>query len=181
MITYKGFTKDLTARMGDGIFQYKFGQTFKNDAAQCAKTGFHSVEEPIRVLNWYGAASDRYCVVKIGGDIHEDGQDRISSTEITLIRELDIFELAMEECRWIYQHPNRTASTRVERDKAYGIDSIVIVRGKNPVAAGKKGAVLYLLKEKKRSRQIDEMAVYEVDGKTFKPGKYYDVDGKEVC
>ncbi len=180
MIAYKGFNKNLAARMGNGIFQYEFGKTYKNKEAKCANTGFHCVEEPIRVLDWYSAKDDRYCIVEVGEDIHEDGRNKIAATEITLLKEIDIMELALEECRWLYKHPNRQHSTRVQKEKGDSTDKFVIVRGKNPVAAGKKGTVLYLLQEKKCSKEIASMAIYEVDGVDIKPGRYYDIDGKEV-
>ena len=180
MIAYKGFNKNLQATMGKGIFSYEIGKTYEEASAQCVRTGFHCVEEPIEVLSWYKDTDSRYCVVKAEGDIHEDGQERISCTKLTLIKEIDRIQLATHECRWMQEHPERKYSEHIAQNKGTADKYFVIVRGKNPMARGKKGAVLFLVKEYARSKKIKEIAAYEVDGKTIKENTYYDTEGKEA-
>lgn len=178
MIAYKGFNNDLTCTMGKGRFRYEVGRSYQESEANCAQTGFHCVEEPIEVLNWYRYG--RYCIVKAEGDIHEDGNERISCTELTVLRELTLIELGMLECGWMQKRPNRKYSSFVEQEKGYAWkkDQIVIVRGKNPKAAGQLGTTLFLVKEEKTSKTIAEIGVYQIDGKHFKPDVYYRADGK---
>ncbi len=180
MIAIKGFNRDLACTMGKGVFQYVLRHKYTEAIAQCAGKGYHCVEEPIEVLSWYSGKTDRYCIVEAGGDIHEDGKERIACTELTLLREISILELGILECRWIQEHPDRECSRHVHRDSGigYSSDRIVIVRGKHPKAAGCTGTVLFLLKESPKSNEIVQIGVYEVDGEKYLPGVYYRADGR---
>lgn len=181
MRAYKGFSPDLSARMGRGKFKYEIGKTYKEDDAQCARTGFHCVEEPIRVLDWYGNPSDRYCIVEVDGDIHEDGNDKISAREITIVREISRLQLLILEAEWLSNHPNREFSKRVFKEKAEaGKNEDVIVRGKHPKAAGMKGSTIILCREQPGNKSICEIAAYTIDGKEFLPGVFYNVNGRKV-
>ena len=182
MIAYKGFTKDLTATLGRGTFRYEVGKTYENEAAQCVSTGFHCVEEPINVLSWYSAKGSRYCIVEAGGDIHEDGNERIACTNITILREISRLQLAVLECQWLSEHPNREYSRHIQKDQGMAGDQngFVIVRGKKPRAAGPIGSHLFLVREGKRGKEIEEIGVYKVDGKEYLPNTYYDASGKAV-
>lgn len=182
MIAYKGFTKDLTARMGRGIYNYQIGRTETNSESNCGRNGFHCTEEPIEVLGWYNSPNDRYCIVKAGGDIHEDGTGRISCSELTPIKEITRIQLAAHECDFLMRHPDREYNNRVFREKGTSTkDGFVIVRGKHPIAKGNKGDILFLLEEEKKSRSIKNIMVLQVDGKEVIPNKFYGVDGKEIA
>ena len=179
MIAYKGFNKNLTCTMGHGAFQYEVGKTYKEEKAQCAHTGFHCVEEPLDVLSWYFADDSRYCVVKVSGDIHEDGNDKISCSEMTILQEITLQQLGALECKWLQKHPERKGSRNLRIEEGYaGTGKIVVVRGKHPKAAGGKGATLFLLKEEKDSREIEEIGIFEIDGEEYLPNVYYRVDGR---
>lgn len=179
MIAYKGFNKDLVCTMGKGEFQYEVGKTYREEEAKCANTGFHCVEEPIEVLTWYSSGDSRYCIVEISGDIHEDGNNKISCTEMTIVREVTLQQLGALECRWIQKKPERKYSRHVKKDSGCARENnIVIVRGKNPKAKGKIGSTIFLLKEKKNSTDIAEVGAYEIDGKEFLPDVYYRADGR---
>lgn len=180
MIAFKGFNKDMTCTMGKGIFHYKVGNAYTENQAKCTSTGFHCVEEPIEVLTWY--PNGRFCIVEAQGDIHEDGYGRISCTEIKILREINPLELALLECKWLQKHPKRKYSKHVCREQGKAkMEEFVIVRGKDPKASGKQGATLFLVKEAPCDSSIVEIAVHQVDGETFSPDIYYDVEGKEVC
>lgn len=180
MIAYKGFNENLVCTMGKGSFQYEVKKTYKEDHADCASRGFHCTEEPIEVLRWYPRKTDRYCIVRAGGDVHEDGNDRISCTELTVLREINIETLGALECEWLAEHPDRMESSFIKRETGYASknDRIVIVRGKNPRAAGELGTTIFLLKEKKRDRTIEKIGAYRIDGKEYLPGQYYTVTGR---
>ncbi len=180
MIAFKGFNKDLTCTRGKGRFQYRIGETFTAEKAQCASTGLHCVEEPIRVLDWYSSPDSKFCIVEAKGDIHEDGGDKISCTEMKIVKELSLQALAMYECLWIKANPYRKSSDRVLRNRGHaGKGDIVIVRGKNPVASGEKGATLFLLKEEQGHKlDIEEIGVFMIDDQKYKSNKLYNVAGK---
>lgn len=181
MIAYKGFNKDLTCTKGKGTFRYEVGKTYKENKAKCANTGFHCVEEPIEVLTWYSDRSSRYCVVEAGGDINEDGDERISCTEMTIMREITLQHIGIIECQWIMDHPNRECSRHVQHEVGEaGKDGIVVVRGKHPKAAGQNGSTIFLLKEGKGTREIERIGVFHIDGKDYQPDTYYRVDGRRA-
>ena len=181
MIAYKGFNKDLVCTMGKGCYQYEVGKTYKEDAAKCVNTGFHCVEEPIEVLSWYSSKNSRYCIVNASGDMHEDGCERIACTEMTILKEITLQQLGALECDWLMNHPDRKCSSHIKKNEGFADkNEIVIVRGKNPKAAGKLGATIYLLKEQKGEKTIDEVGIYQIDGEEFLPDVYYRVDGRRI-
>lgn len=179
MIAYKGFNKDLSCTMGKGIFRYEVGKAYKENEAKCVKTGFHCVEEPIEVLSWY--RDGRYCIVDAGGDIHEDGMERISCTEMKILKEISLEQLGALECEWLIKHPDRKHSNHVEKNAGRAMkDGIIIVRGKNPKAAGEIGSTIFLLKEGKGTKEIVDAGAYKIDGKQFLPGVFYKTDGRRA-
>lgn len=179
MLAYKGFNQDLVCTMGKGSYQYEVGKTYKENEAKCVRNGFHCVEEPIEVLRWYSGKNARFCIVKAEGDINEDGDDKISCTEMTIVREVTLQQLGALECKWIQDHPERKNSSKVKRNTGTAAkDDIVVVRGKNPKAAGKLGATIFLIKEAKDGKIIEAVGIYEIDGEEFLPDVFYRVDGR---
>lgn len=181
MIAYKGFNKDLVCVRGKGTYQYEVGKTYKEDSAQCASTGFHCVEEPIEVLSWYAEATARYCIVEAAGDVHEDGRDKISCTEMKLLKEITLQQLGALECKWLQDHPEREYSNHIKQNSGEAVGKgIVIVRGKNPKAAGDEGSTIFLLREGKGTKEIEEVGIYQIDGVEYMPDTYYRVDGRKA-
>lgn len=182
MIAYKGFSEDMTARMGSGIYKFEIGKTVEEKSAKCANTGFHCAEDPLDVLDYYSGKFDKYCIVKAEGDIHEDAcGSRIACTRITPIKEISRQQLALHACDFMYRHPERKCNRRVQKENGMADDYFAIVRGKNPIAKGRIGTLLLLVKEFKNTSKIQEIAAWEVDGKEFKENIYYDITGKEVA
>lgn len=181
MKAYKGFNKDLTCTMGKGRYQYEVGKTYKEDSAKCASTGFHCVEEPIEVLSWYRHEDSRYCMVESAGDIHEDGNDKISCTEMTILKELTLEQIGALECLWLKEHPDRIMSGLVNTNVGGpGNFKIVLVRGKHPKAKGNLGTTIFLMKEAPHTKQIVEIGAYKIDGEEMLPDTYYGIDGRKV-
>lgn len=182
MLVYKGFRKDLTCTLGKGIYQYREGEWHETKAAKCANTGFHCCENPLDCLSYYPLNGSVFYIVMAAGDIHEDAHDKISCTRMKLLRKLTPEELALHACRYMYKHPNREWNHTVCKDMGFARNApFVIVRGKNPKAAGTKDTTLFLLQEDKNSHTIKNMAVYKVNDNEYKAGAYYDIDGKEVA
>lgn len=162
--------------MGAGTYKYKIGRTEKTQKAKTANSGFHSTREPFGILQYYGNfKNDAFCVCEAGGDINEDADGRVSSTELTPLRRLTPVELAMYEACYIEKHPELKAN-RVQRDKGTDNGFFAMVRGKDPVAYGKRGTTIILLQEQKSSRQIKQIVVFEITGKN-RPG-WYGTEGR---
>ena len=124
--------------------------------------------------------SSRYCIVEACGDIHEDGDDKISCTEMKILKEITLQQLGALECKWIQEHPERKYSIHVKKDSARATGTgIVIVRGKNPKAAGDEGSTIFLLREGKGTKEIEEVGIYLIDGVQYMPDTYYRVDGRK--
>ena len=172
---FKGFNRDLTCTMGNGTFQYKVGETYKEEKADTAKTGFHFVEEPLEVLSWY--PNGRYCLIEATGDIDED-ENKLSCTEIKIIKELSLMELYAWEVRFITENPRRQIKRAEEEKGEAQKGKPVLVIGKNPKAKGHRGSSLFVVK--KNHNRVIEAAGFLVDGKDFKANTYYDVKGVAV-
>lgn len=182
MIAFKGYNRKMQCTMGEGRPVHIVGRTYEVPAAQCGRTGFHCVEEPLEVLKWHGGSDNRYCIVDAAGDIHEDGEERISCTTLKVLKEISLLELLIYECKFLEKHPNRKYSSQVQQEKGEqaAFKKFVMVRGKNPLARADKGNYIFLLKEKRDSREIEEIACYQVDEEEYKSNRWYDIDGKEV-
>lgn len=178
MLAYKGFNKNLTCTMGRGTFQYKPRKWYREDDAKCADTGFHATDNPLDVLSYYNKPDDRYFIVRLRGNIDEDGvNSRISAPEIMLVKELTKAELYHEGVLWMLKHPKAPLARVVETDSGDAAgEGCVIVRGKHPKAMGKTGDRLYIIRDNKEG-EIAEIGCFEVDGKTILPDTYYNVKG----
>lgn len=160
MIAYKGFTPELTSRMGDGIKKnctFKPGMTKRAKGSKTAKEGYHCCENPFDCLGYYPLdGKNRFFVVDAAGDIDEDKDGRISCTKITLLRELSLSEFAVEGMLYIIKHPQREGwqqsyyNCKVWQDsaKAEGEGCIAIARGERPRVKGAAGAVVGMILEK---------------------------------
>lgn len=181
---YKMFNEDLTCTMGNGRFQYEPGKWYQEDEANCVRNGFHCAANPLDCLNYYGNWDKSQCwIVVVDGDTDEDGTDtKISATRIKLVRRLDLREFIEQALSYIVVHPQLKMNSRVKTGSAIAEewDKFVIVRGKDPVAAGVKvGQYIGLLVEEPDTSVIMAAGLYQVDGVDIKPEVYYDVDGEE--
>lgn len=154
MKVFKGFTKDLTATYGEGVFHYEAGKKYKEEQSKTRRTGFHSAEYILDCMNWYGLErGNRFFLCEAEGSLdEEDGCSMVVSTELTLLKELSLLEIAGYAMSYIVAHPKRAwearhAKIEVNRDKAEATDGnlIAIARGENPVVIGEKGTIIGLI------------------------------------
>ena len=187
MLAYKGMRGDMTCTLGKGTFQYEEGQTIVEDSSKCARTGLHCTEYPFECFRWYPVGEGtRYFEVEAAGSIDEDGSDaKISCTEMTIRRELNLFQMAARAMMYIVAHPTREWKIKgrmldVSPDKAEGKGrgSIAIARGCRPVVRGAAGSVMGLLVEDE-SGDIISAKVFEVKG-DVEPGIWYTLSGREL-
>lgn len=186
MLAYKAFQKGTRCR------GYKFKKGWNiTDNANCARNGFHCCENPLDCFGYYAADEDinEFWLIEAAGDIHEDGSDtRIACTHMRLIRPLTLFEFIVEGIKYIREHPYRDTDNKVniseELDFRDDCKKYLIVRGKNPIVKGLIGHIVAIIKEDEDKRDIKEAAVFEIDGKHFKGGTWYRLNGysiEEVC
>lgn len=93
-------------------------------------------------------------MVEASGDIDEGEDCQISCTQLTLIKELSISEIALEGMKYMIRHHRRQGwqqdrrllSVREDRAEAEA-GGIAIARGKNPRVKGQKGSILGIIIE----------------------------------
>lgn len=181
LTAYKGFRKDLSCISGGNRFQYKLGIWNEEKEANCRKNGFHCAENPLDCLSYYPDWDNSvYYIVLADGDINEDGSDtKIACTRMKLVKQLSLEEFVAHSLKYISDHPLRENSNLVHMDEGVSRNKFVIVRGKNPIAQGKKGDVLGFVKENIKDKRVAELGLYIVDGKEIKEDTWYDICGKK--
>ena len=179
---YKMFNKDLTCNMGRGSFQYKPGQWYEEPESNCRRNGFHCAKNPLDCLNYYRNWDASSCwLVEIDGTVDEDDIDsKVSATRIRLVREMDLLTFVAAAGSYIMDHPQLPNSgwVAVEAGEANG-NHFVVCRGKNPRARGRDGDILCILREEKDSPEIERAWIARI-GEGFRPGVWYDVEGRAV-
>ena len=156
MIAYKGFTRDLKSIMGNGkpeTCSFQPGSTMTEENSKTGRSGYHCCDHPFGCLDYYGwNGQNRFFKVEASGDINEDGKGRIACTQITLLKELSLPEMAMEEMIYMIKHPDRDGwecdhhMARVVKDEGICTDGgAMIVRGERPRAKGPAGSFIGFL------------------------------------
>lgn len=159
MIAFKGFSQDMTARLGKGTYQFAPGRTEREEKSKTARCGFHCCENPFSCLSYYSLGKDRFFLVEAAGSIDEDADERIACTEITPLQELTVKQFAGYGMTYMIQHPlrenwKRSGDVTVAQDKAEAAsgEKIIIARGSRPRAKGQEGTVIGLIREPQKGR-----------------------------
>lgn len=159
MIAYKGFNKNMESVLGNGKKEcctFEPGVLYRESQSKTQRTGYHCCENPFECLNYYSLnGENRFFQVEAGGDINEDADERIACTEITLVRELSVIELAFAGMEYIINHPRRERWQQKRGDvnvlpnkaEAKKAGQIAIARGLNPRVRGPEGSILGLIVE----------------------------------
>ena len=183
MIAYKGFTKEMSAILGNGTYYFELGKKAVTEKSKTVSCGFHCCENPFECLSYYRFdGNNRFFMVEVEGDIDEDGDERIAGTEITPLKELSDKEFALAGMKYIIEHPARMnwqqnySEVKVCKDKAdYKEARIVIVRGEDPEVITYIGQIVGMIKEK--SGIITAAKLFEVKEK---PGRYHLTDDRKI-
>ena len=176
MIAYKGFGPGMVC-LG---YQFTMGLNV-TEKANCAQNGFHCAEDPLDCLSYYSDMErSEYYLVDAGGDVDEDERDsKIACTELTVIKKLTREEFFLHALAYMVDHPGRGWSCHVQREQGRASRGFAVVRGVDPIASGSKGDILAFAKEAPDTGKIVQVAMVRVDGKTVRPGRWYDTDLKE--
>lgn len=181
MIVFKGFTKDLTATHGKGIYQYKPGETYIEEKSKTRSTGFHCAEYILDCMTWYSMdGKNRFFAVEAGGSIDEEsGCSMVVCTKMKLLRELTVREIAGFAMMYMVKHPKRNweksdqyVCVAQEKAEAEKKDTIAIARGKRPKVKGAAGSILGLILES--NGEILQAKLFEV-GRDAKADTWYTV------
>ena len=181
MRVYKGFNEKIQAKHGKGTFQYEKGKTYKEEKSKTRSTGFHAAEYILDCLQWYPIdGKNKFFLCEAGGSIdEEDGCSMVVSTELTLLRELTLMEIAMAAMEYMIIHPKRTwesqqgnALARREKAKATKGCRIAIARGIRPKVMGEYGTVIGLIVEDEKGKPV-AAGVRNVDGIQAKAHQIY--------
>ena len=183
MMAFKGFTPNLKSVMGDGkkeTCHFVPGETKKVERSKTANSGFHCCEYPPDCLRYYSWEKSRFFRVEAAGDIDEDEGERIATTEITLVEELDARKFAYYIMRYIAMYPRRKnwitnmtgVSIQPDKAKVSEVGHIAIARGSSPRVRGTEGSVVGLIVEK--DEEIKNMKMLVVTSKYADKWLYID-------
>lgn len=182
MRTYKGFTEDLKATYGNGIFQYEPGKTYREEKSKTRSTGFHAAEYLPDCMMWYGLNDkSRFFLCESGGSIdEEDGCSMVVSTELTLIKELDLLDIAGHTMMYMVEHPQRkwismVGGVMITNDAAHtGAGTLLaIARGERPIVYGIEGTAVGWVLESEENIIAAKVGIIGQSG--IKPGVKYTI------
>ena len=163
MIVYKGFNEKLQATCGKGTFQYEVGKTYKEEKSKTRSTGFHAAEYIMDCLQWYPInGKNRFFQCEARGSIDEEkGCSMVVSTELTLVAELNLTEIAKAAMEYMIVHPKREweavhGGVCVKKDQAQaaGQDKIAVARGIHPGVWGDLGTRIGMIVEDEKGRPV---------------------------
>lgn len=171
----------LQATYGKGTFQYEEGKTYREERSKTRSIGFHAAEYILDCLQWYPIdGENRFFLCEAGGSIDEEENcSMVVSTELTLLAELSLMEIAMAAMKYMIIHPKRTwesqqgnALARKDKAEATGDYKIAIVRGLHPEVMGDYGTVIGLIVEDEKGKPV-AAGVRNVDGIQAKAHQIY--------
>ena len=92
IIAYKGFDKNLCCRG----YQYDIGKEYHaNGDIRACGNGFHACPNPNDLFAYYAPNdSNRYCKVRLWGDVDDSESDKIAASDIEIVEEMSIMEVA---------------------------------------------------------------------------------------
>lgn len=92
------------------------------------------------------------------------------------MKKLSIKDFVCESLKYMKRYPMRAWNGHFKSEKAEGDSLFTIVRGKEPMAAGKRGNVIGFVRETQSSSLIESIALIVVDGKNIKENSWYTLD-----
>ena len=117
MKAYKGFTNDMKCRE----FQFKEGETYREDTAKLCHSGFHACEDPIDCFNYYYPSESVYHEVELGDVSEERGDDtKVVAKTIKIGGEIGFLGIAKAHVEYVISHikDDNKKSAHKEKDRS---------------------------------------------------------------
>ena len=133
---FKGFGKDLKCRG----YQFEVGNDYEHEGEVVAcESGFHIVERPLDVFNYYQPSQSRYCKVEGSGKTDKHGSDtKVSCQHIKICAEIGIIGLVKAQIEYV---KSRTTFENTDPKQATAGNYGAATAGYNGAAtAGDNGA-----------------------------------------
>jgi hypothetical protein len=112
---FKGFDRDFKCRG----FQFKEGETYKEDEAVICEKGFHFCENPLDVFGYYPPGTSRFAEVEGSGKIDNHSEDsKISCTEIKIGAEVNLKSIIEGGIKFIFSRVKWSAKRQATGDQA---------------------------------------------------------------
>ena len=102
MKAYKGFNRSEDGTLSCKGFVYEPGKTYKHEGIiELCESGFHACHELWQTWQYYpNNGQTAYYEVECGGIVSEDGDGKFVCSEITLVREIDVADVARFDYTW---------------------------------------------------------------------------------
>ena len=173
-LAYKAFSPGFVCR---GVAFKPIGEVNVTSAANCRRNGWHCAENPADCLSYYPDIDKSwYCLVGIGGDVDEDDHDsKIAATELTILKRLSLPDYFLHILVYMTKHPGEDCCV-ARQGRGEARNGYVVVRGRHPYAKGQIGDILAMAREGELN-EIEQIAVFVVDGTSVPAGTYIDIDG----
>ena len=133
-------------------------------------------------MMWYGLNDkSRFFLCESGGSIdEEDGCSMVVSTELTLIKELDLLDIAGHTMMYMVEHPQRkwismVGGVMITNDAAHtGAGTLLaIARGERPIVYGIEGTAVGWVLESEENIIAAKVGIVGQSG--IKPGVKYTI------
>lgn len=170
-LAYKAFEPGLVCR---GVAFKGVGELNVTSEANCAKNGWHCAEDPADCLRYYpDVGRSVYTIVGVGGDVDEDDVDsKISCTELTILRVLELKDYFLHVLLYMARHPEKECYV-AKKGRGEAHHGYVVVRGQTPYAKGKDGDILAMAREE--NGEITQIEVWRV-GEDVPADTWVDID-----
>ena len=137
MKAFKGFNKDLTCRG----FQYKVGETYKEEKAKLCRAGFHACESPVACLQYYNPATSVYHKV----ELEEVSNDKDTDTKrvgkkITIGSEIGTPEICRITFEYVKEHCTNEINAEEGKTASAGENGAASAGENGAASAGYRGA-----------------------------------------
>ena len=184
----KGFNQDMTCTPTKDVkFQYKEGETYKEEVADACNKGFHACELPMNVFRYYPPTKSVYHEVKMSGEIDSSENDKVCSSEIKIGAKINIVGIIKTSIDIIRRKAekestassgycgNAASSGYKGNAKSNHPNSCAIAWGPESKASGVKGSHLVLAEWESNGGDY-----WDEETWTFKGAKMVVVDDKNI-
>lgn len=175
-LAYKAFEDGLICRG----YRFTFPGINTTEKANCRQNGFHCAENPFDCLKYYpNIKGTVFAIVSAGGDLDEDDIDsKITCTEMEIKKLLSTQDFFLHCLKYYANHLGRSYPA-IKPERGVAQNGYTIVAGRDPLAKGKRGDYICMIKQVTPDTMPTNFAILHIDGRTYHADTFYDVYGKE--